>query len=295
MDPLLAKVKEGAARDLGGSRSKGRRPRGVRRVLLLSEAAQGELRGRPRSSQGVLPLDHVVATTLEIYQELVAWSSSRSTSSTRGTSRCACSASSMWRRSRSKGSSTSTCIPATGARACRHLSSTEKMGRSSSCGLYVMQFYQLPRRTVSHVTTPLELCTFFHEFGHIMHGLCAAGDGNSTTLAKCPRDFVEAPSQMLENWCWTVEGLKRLSKHHETGATLPRDLLDKMLAAKNVNVGLNMARQIYLSTFVNLDIHGTNPPTTAEGLQALVDRLRPEISLIENPAGANMLRCSVTS
>ena len=131
--------------------------------------------------------------------------------------------------------------------------------------------------------------TFFHEFGHIMHGLCSAGDGNSTTLAKCPRDFVEAPSQMLENWCWTVEGLKRLSKHHETGATLPRDLLDKMLAAKNVNVGLNMARQIYLST-LDLEIHGTNPPTTAEGLQALVDRLRPEISLIENPAGANMLR-----
>ena len=94
---------------------------------------------------------------------------------------------------------------------------------------------------------------------------------------------------MLENWCWTVEGLKRLSKHHETGATLPRDLLDKMLAAKNVNVGLNMARQIYLST-LDLEIHGTNPPTTAEGLQALVDRLRPEISLIENPAGANMLR-----
>tara|TARA_B100000683_G_scaffold70909_1_gene69451 strand:- start:86 stop:985 length:900 start_codon:yes stop_codon:yes gene_type:complete len=131
--------------------------------------------------------------------------------------------------------------------------------------------------------------TFFHEFGHIMHGLCASGDGNSTTLAKCPRDFVEAPSQMLENWCWTVEGLKRLSKHHETGATLPRDLLDRMLAAKNVNVGLNMARQIYLST-LDLEIHGTNPPTTAEGLQALVDWLRPEISLIENPEGANMLR-----
>lgn len=45
-----------------------------------------------------------------------------------------------------------------------------------------------------------DVVTFFHEFGHIMHGLCAEGDGNSTRLAKCPRDFVEAPSQMLENW-----------------------------------------------------------------------------------------------
>ena len=45
-----------------------------------------------------------------------------------------------------------------------------------------------------------DVVTFFHEFGHIMHGLCSEGEGNSTRLAKCPRDFVEAPSQMLENW-----------------------------------------------------------------------------------------------
>ena len=63
--------------------------------------------------------------------------------------------------------------------------------------------------------------TFFHEFGHIMHGLCAEGDGNSTRLAKCPRDFVEAPSQMLENWCWQPKVLQKLSKHHETGEPLP--------------------------------------------------------------------------
>jgi len=56
-----------------------------------------------------------------------------------------------------------------------------------------------------------------------------------------------------------------------------------------VNCALNMAQQIYLST-LDLEIHGVAPPTTAEGLQALVDRLRPEISLIENPQGANMLR-----
>jgi len=44
----------------------------------------------------------------------------------------------------------------------------------------------------------------------VMHGLCSEGEGNSTRLAKCPRDFVEAPSQMLENWCWQPEVLKRL-------------------------------------------------------------------------------------
>ena len=63
--------------------------------------------------------------------------------------------------------------------------------------------------------------TFFHEFGHIMHGLCAEGDGNATSLAKCPRDFVEAPSQMLENWCWQKSVLEKLSKHYVTGEQLP--------------------------------------------------------------------------
>merc|ERR1719272_1750334 len=77
--------------------------------------------------------------------------------------------------------------------------------------------------------------TFFHEFGHIMHGLCAEGDGNATTLAKCPRDFVEAPSQMLENWCWQKSVVARLSKHCDTGETLPDAMITSMLAAKNVH------------------------------------------------------------
>jgi len=131
--------------------------------------------------------------------------------------------------------------------------------------------------------------TFFHEFGHIMHGLCSEGDGNSTTLAKCPRDFVEAPSQMLENWVWTREGLKRLSKHKETGEPLPDELLEAMIAAKNVGAGLAMIRQLYLSS-LDLAIHGEAPPSDAAGLQALVDEMRPRLSLVKNPAGANMLR-----
>ncbi|GMI11369.1 hypothetical protein TrLO_g7785 [Triparma laevis f. longispina] len=132
--------------------------------------------------------------------------------------------------------------------------------------------------------------TFFHEFGHIMHGLLSEGDGNSTTFAKCPRDFVEAPSQMLENWCWTKTGLKRLAKHHESGETLPDDLLQSMIAAKNVGVGAAMARQLYLGR-LDLTIHGSSPPSDAAGLQDLVDKLRPEISGVPNPPGANMLRC----
>jgi len=131
--------------------------------------------------------------------------------------------------------------------------------------------------------------TFFHEFGHIMHGLCSEGIGNSTRLAKCPRDFVEAPSQMLENWCWQKEVLQRLSKHHETGESLPDDMLQSMLRAKHVNVAIGSLRQIYLSR-LDLTIHGADPPKDAAGLQDLVDELRPKISLLANPPKNCMLR-----
>ena len=131
--------------------------------------------------------------------------------------------------------------------------------------------------------------TFFHEFGHIMHGLCAEGDGNSTSIAKCPRDFVEAPSQMLENWCWQPNVLNKLSRHHQTGKPLPSALLDKLIAAKNVNSGFSIMRQVYLGK-LDLAIHSETPPATSAELQALVDELCPKISLVRNPPNCNMLR-----
>ncbi|CAD7931195.1 unnamed protein product [Amoebophrya sp. A25] len=134
-----------------------------------------------------------------------------------------------------------------------------------------------------------DVVTFFHEFGHIMHGLCAEGSGNATTLAKCPRDFVEAPSQMLENWCFNEKVLAKLSKHVETGESLPHAQIANLLAAKNVSEGLMLCRQLYLAT-LDMTIHGTDPPKSVDELQALVDRLRLEISLVENPPGCNMLR-----
>src|SRR3990167_83676 len=129
-----------------------------------------------------------------------------------------------------------------------------------------------------------DVVTFFHEFGHIMHGLCSEGEANNTRLAKCPRDFVEAPSQMLENWCWQAEVLSKLSKHYKTGEPLPQELLNNLIKAKNVNVSLYTLRQLLLAS-LDMEIH-TNPP---DDLQELVHRLTPEIALIENPENTNTL------
>jgi Zn-dependent oligopeptidase len=131
--------------------------------------------------------------------------------------------------------------------------------------------------------------TFFHEFGHIMHALCSEGIGNSTRLAKCPRDFVEAPSQMLENFCWQKSVLERLAKHYKSGESLPDEVLQSMIRAKHVNVAFSSLRQIYLSK-LDLAIHGPDPPKSAKELQALVDNMRPSIALVRNPPGNNNLR-----
>lgn len=119
---------------------------------------------------------------------------------------------------------------------------------------------------------------------------------------------------MLENWCFEEKVLNLLSCHVDTKEPLPKNLIEKLIKAKNVNEGLMMLRQVYLAT-LDLTIHGyvynsdskncskdilessatsktesKMVPQTAAELQALVDRLRPEISLIDNPANCNMLR-----
>lgn len=113
-----------------------------------------------------------------------------------------------------------------------------------------------------------------------MHALCSEGVGNMTHLAKCTRDFVEAPSQMLENWCWQKEVLQRMSKHYQTGQPLPDDMLQSMIRAKHANVAFDSLRQIYMAR-LDMKIHG---------LQQLVDELRPQMTLIDNPPGNNKLR-----
>jgi thimet oligopeptidase len=86
--------------------------------------------------------------------------------------------------------------------------------------------------------------TLFHEFGHILHGVLTRArflDQSGTNVA---RDFVEAPSQVLENWVWQEESLRELSQHYETGESLPTALIERMKAAKKFGMALHMARQL---------------------------------------------------
>eukprot|EP01135_Chromosphaera_perkinsii_P004144 Nk52_evm51s270 gene=Nk52_evmTU51s270 len=95
-----------------------------------------------------------------------------------------------------------------------------------------------------------EVVTFFHEFGHVMHALCSKPKYDQFTGFGVEQDFVEAPSQMLENWCFESESLKMLSAHYsDDSKPLPDDLIKNIKRSEKANVGYFTLRQIVLAKY----------------------------------------------
>ena len=94
-----------------------------------------------------------------------------------------------------------------------------------------------------------DVVTFFHEFGHVMHFICGKPELTNFSSFNIEWDFVEAPSQMLEYWCYSSEPLKLMSKHVETGEPIPNDIVQKIKQSKNVFTGYFHKRQIMFGLF----------------------------------------------
>ena len=90
-----------------------------------------------------------------------------------------------------------------------------------------------------------ELTTFLHEFGHALHGIFAEGRYPSLTGTSVSRDFVELPSQIMENWAFEPEYLNSFAKHYKTGEPIPAELIEKIVAAKNYLAGYAQVRQLH--------------------------------------------------
>ena len=149
-----------------------------------------------------------------------------------------------------------------------------------------------------------EVTTLFHELGHGIHDLVSRTTYSRFHGTNTVRDFVEAPSQMLENWCWTPSQLKALSKHYsylsseyseawkeassgdksKPEETIPDDLIQKLIKTKNLNGALFNLRQLHFGTF-DMTIH---EPKSHEAIEKMeisetYNALRKDISKIEGP------------
>ena len=90
-----------------------------------------------------------------------------------------------------------------------------------------------PTADTPSLITHDEFTTLLHEFGHALHGILTKGKYESMTGTSVDHDFVELPSQIMENWCYEPEYLNTFAKHYQTGETIPNELIDKIVESKN--------------------------------------------------------------
>ena len=127
---------------------------------------------------------------------------------------------------------------------------TEFRGQSIENGVERRPFVSIvtnfskPTADAPSLLTHDELVTFLHEFGHSLHGMMAEGRYPSLTGTNVSRDFVELPSQIMENWGYEPEYLGGFAKHYQTGETIPTELIDKIEATKNYLAAYSQVRQL---------------------------------------------------
>ena len=129
-----------------------------------------------------------------------------------------------------------------------------------------------------------EVLTLFHEFGHGLHHMLTRVDYPSVAgISGVPWDAVELPSQFMENWCWQREALDVIAAHYQTDEALPQALFDKMIAAKNFQSAMQMARQLEFSIF-DFRLHLEYSPEKGARVFEILADVRKQVAVIEPPS-----------
>jgi oligopeptidase A len=129
-----------------------------------------------------------------------------------------------------------------------------------------------------------EVITLFHEFGHGLHHLLTQVDVLGVSgINGVEWDAVELPSQFMENFCWEWDVLKDMTRHVDSGQSLPRALFDKMVAAKNFQSGMQTVRQLEFALF-DMHLHHDFDPVGSKTPLDLLDEVRSRVAVIIPPA-----------
>jgi Zn-dependent oligopeptidase len=134
----------------------------------------------------------------------------------------------------------------------------KKDGENSRPHISIVCNFTKPTNTKPSLLTFNEVTTLFHEFGHALHGMLANTNYPSLSGTNVYWDFVELPSQVLENWCYEKEALNLFAKHFETNELIPMELIEKIKKASNFLEGMQTLRQL---SFGKLDMewHSKDP------------------------------------
>jgi len=159
-------------------------------------------------------------------------------------------------------------------------------GENSRPHISIVCNFTKPTKNQPSLLTFNEVTTLFHEFGHALHGMLANTTYPSLSGTSVSWDFVELPSQVMENWCFEKEALELFAKHYETGEIIPIKLIEKIKKASSFMEGLQTLRQISFGLLdmsfhsLPLSFFGDNNKTVKEIEQAAFasTQLYPDIS-----------------
>ncbi len=133
-----------------------------------------------------------------------------------------------------------------------------KNGENERPHVSIVCNFTKPTKSKPSLLTFNEVTTLFHEFGHALHGMLANTNYPSLSGTNVYWDFVELPSQVLENWCYEEESLKLFATHYETGEVIPMELIEKIKASSTFHEGMQTLRQISFG-FLDMAWHGIDP------------------------------------
>lgn len=134
------------------------------------------------------------------------------------------------------------------------------------------------------ILTHDDVITLFHESGHALHALLSrVDDPGASAFSSVEWDAIELPSQFMENFCWEWSVVQAMSSHIETGKSLPRELYNKLLAARNFQSGMQMVRQLEFALF-DMGIHQHDAGLSIKEVLEALDQVRKEVAVLFPPS-----------